>query len=193
MPVRISNVGVAGGAGSSVGGKSIGKSIGKRAHPLQAQAGSSGSGGKQVVRPVVGGKQVAHVGGKRIPQHLLQAAKKHAPNSETGQKKKRRYKPGTVALREIRRYQKSTELLIRKTPFRRLCKELIGEITQFMMSSFPNGCNLGTDAVTALQEAAEAYLVSLFVDSNLEAIHGKRITIAPKDMQLSRRVRGEIC
>lgn len=191
MPVRISNVGVAGGPAPSVGGgKSVGgKSIGKRPHPLQNAAQTTG--GKQIARPVIGGgKQVS--GGKRIPHHLLQAAKKFAPPSG-GVKKKRRFRPGTVALREIRRYQKSTELLIRKTPFKRLCKELIAEIVQFMMASFPNGCNMGADASTALQEAAEGYLVSLFSDSNLEAIHAKRITIAPKDMQLSRRVRGEIC
>lgn len=189
MPVRISNVGVAGGAGPSVGGKSIGgKGIGKRVHALQSASSGSG-GGKQIVCPVSGGNQ--H-GGKRIPQHLLQASKKHAPVG-AGVKKKRRHKPGTVALREIRRYQKTTELLIRKTPFKRLCKELIGEIVQYQMSEFPNGCNMGNDASAALQEAAEAYLISLFEDSNLEAIHGKRITIAPKDMQISRRLRREIC
>ena len=190
MPLRISNVGVAGNP-SSVGGKSVGKnpgnSLGKRTHALQA----SGSG-KNIVSGNVAVQSNTQHTGKRLPSHLLQAAKKHAPVSNDA-KKKRRYKPGTVALREIRRYQKSTELLIRKTPFKRLCKDLIREITQFKMQEFPNGCNMGGDAATALQEAAEAYMISLFADSNLEAIHAKRVTILVKDLQLSRRVRGEIC
>ena len=89
-------------------------------------------------------------------------------------KKPHRYWPGTVALREIRRYQKSTELLIRKLPFQRLVRE----ITQ-------------SSAIMALQEAPEAYLVGLFEDTNLCAIHAKRVTIMPKDIQLTRRIRGE--
>lgn len=102
-------------------------------------------------------------------------------------KKAHRYRPGTVALREIRHYQKSTELLIKKLPFQRLvreiCQNLHGlENKQFMFQSI---------AIIALQEAAEAYLTSLFEDTNLCAIHAKRITIMPKDMQLARRLRGE--
>ncbi|KAK1692475.1 hypothetical protein QYE76_009172 [Lolium multiflorum] len=83
-----------------------------------------------------------------------------------------RFRPGTVALREIRKYQKSTELLIRKLPFK----------TDLRFQSF---------AVSALQEAAEAYLVVLFEDTNLCAIHTKRVTIMPKDIQLARRISGE--
>ena len=96
----------------------------------------------------------------------------------------RRYRPGTVALREIRKYQKSTDLLIRKRPFQRLVRELaqgtIGNTVRFQAS-----------AVMALQEAAESYLVKLFEDTNVCAIHAKRVTIMPKDMQLARRIRGE--
>ena len=98
-------------------------------------------------------------------------------------KKPHRYRPGTVALREIRKYQKSTELLIRKAPFQRLVREIAQD--------FKIDLRFQSSAVMALQEAAEAYLVGLFEDTNLCAIHAKRVTIMPKDMQLARRIRGE--
>lgn len=98
-------------------------------------------------------------------------------------KKPHRYRPGTVALREIRRYQKSTELLIRKLPFQRLVREITQE--------FKTDLRVQSTALLALQEAAESYLVGLFEDTNLCAIHAKRVTIFPKDMQLARRIRGE--
>uniref|UniRef100_A0A0D3GD35 Core Histone H2A/H2B/H3 domain-containing protein n=1 Tax=Oryza barthii TaxID=65489 RepID=A0A0D3GD35_9ORYZ len=91
--------------------------------------------------------------------------------------------PGTVALREIRKYQKSTELLIRKLPFQRLVREIAQD--------FKTDLRFQSSAVAALQEAAEAYLVGLFEDTNLCAIHAKRVTIMPKDIQLARRIRGE--
>ena len=90
---------------------------------------------------------------------------------------------GTVALREIRRYQKSTELLIRKLPFQRLVREIAQD--------FKTDLRFQGSAVLALQEATEAYLVGLFEDTNLCAIHAKRVTIMPKDIQLARRIRGE--
>ena len=93
------------------------------------------------------------------------------------------YRPGTVALREIRRYQRSTELLIRKVPFQRLVREIAQE--------FKTDLRFQSSAVVALQEASEAYLVGLFEDTNLCAIHAKRVTIMPKDIQLARRIRGE--
>ena len=89
-------------------------------------------------------------------------------------KKPHRFRPGTVALREIRRYQKSTELLIRKLPFQRLVREIAQD--------FKTDLRFQSSAVMALQEAAEAYLVSLFEDTNLAAIHAKRVTIQPKDL-----------
>eukprot|EP00080_Pristionchus_pacificus_P020951 PDM80971.1 G protein-coupled receptor [Pristionchus pacificus] len=110
------------------------------------------------------------------------AARKSAPSSG-GVKKPHRYRPGTVALREIRRYQKSTELLIRKLPFQRLVREIAQD--------FKTDLRFQSAAVGALQEAAEAYLVGLFEDTNLCAIHAKRVTIMPKDIQLARRIRGE--
>ena len=94
-----------------------------------------------------------------------------------------RWRPGTVALCEIKRYQKTTELLIRKLPFTRLVRE----ITQ----DFKTDMRYQREAIAALQEAAEAYLVGLFEDTNLCAIHAKHVTIAPKDIQLAGRICGE--
>ncbi|KAM3417498.1 hypothetical protein BST61_g5740 [Cercospora zeina] len=112
------------------------------------------------------------------------------PRKSTGTvespRKKRRYKPGTVALKEIRRYQKSTELLVAKLPFSRLVREVC-------MNVAPPGSEVTrwqSQAIQALQEAAEAFLVHLFEDSNLCAIHAKRVTIMQKDIQLARRIRG---
>ena len=95
-----------------------------------------------------------------------------------------RLRPGEAALREIRRYQKSTELLIRKGPFRRLIRQVMNEM-------FGDNFRIQTGAVNALQEAVEAYMVGFFEDTNLCAIHAKRVTIMPRDMQLARRLRGE--
>ena len=111
-----------------------------------------------------------------------QTARKSAP-IEMGIKKPHRYRPGTVALREIRKFQKSTELLIRKLPFQKVVREIAGD--------FKSDLRFQSQAVLALQEASEAYLVGLFEDTNLCAIHAKRVTIMPKDMQLARRIRGE--
>ena len=97
--------------------------------------------------------------------------------------RKHRYRPGTVALREIRKYQKSTELLLRKMPFQRLVREIA--------SAYRSDVRFQASAIRALQEASEAYIVGLFEDTNLVAIHGKRVTIFPKDLQLARRIRGE--
>ena len=89
-----------------------------------------------------------------------------------------------VALREIRKYQKGTDLLIRKLPFQRLVREIARDLS-------PLELRFQSCAVLALQEAAEAYLVGLFEDTNLCAIHAGRVTIKSKDMQLARRIRGE--
>ena len=94
-----------------------------------------------------------------------------------------RFRPGAMALREIRHYQKSSALLIRKLPFQRLVRE----ITQ----DFKTDLRFQSAAILCLQEAAEAYLVGLFEDTNLCAIHTRRVTITPKDLQLARRIRGE--
>lgn len=98
-------------------------------------------------------------------------------------RRKRRMRPGEKALKEIRQYQKSTDLLIRKLPFARLVREIQAHEQKVAYRW------QGT-ALLALQEAAEAHLVGLFEDCNLCALHGKRVTIMPKDMQLARRIRG---
>jgi histone H3 len=94
----------------------------------------------------------------------------------------RRRRPGQAALREIRKYQKGTELLIKRAPFKRVVREI--------MHKFQPGFCIQLPALEALQEASEAYLVGVFEDTNLCAIHAKRVTIMPKDMQLAIRIRG---
>lgn len=123
----------------------------------------------QTVRKSTGGK---------VPRTAV-GTKGHKGNI----KKPHRWRPGTAALREIRKYQKSTELLIRKLPFQRLVREIANELVPDL--------RFQAAAIAALQEASEAYLIGLFEDTNLCAIHGKRVTIMPKDMQLARRIRGE--
>ncbi|CAG1967116.1 unnamed protein product, partial [Fusarium graminearum] len=105
---------------------------------------------------------------------------------------KRRYRPGTVALREIRHYQNGTKLLLRKLPFARLSLTLSLEVREIALSMRPADAGLRwqSQAIMAIQEAAEAFMVHLFEDTNLCAIHAKRVTIMPKDIQLARRIRG---
>ncbi|XP_058719339.1 uncharacterized protein LOC131592080 [Poecile atricapillus] len=116
-----------------------------------------------VVRAMARTKQTARksTGGKAPRKQLAtKAARKSAP-ATGGVKKPHRYRPGTVALREIRRYQKSTELLIRKLPFQRLVREIAQD--------FKTDLRFQSSAVMALQEASEAYLVGLFEDTNLSS------------------------
>eukprot|EP00804_Cyclotella_cryptica_P023862 CCRYP_018683-RA/>CCRYP_018683-RA protein AED:0.06 eAED:0.02 QI:0/-1/0/1/-1/0/1/0/139 len=130
-------------------------------------------------------KQTAHksTGGKTPRKQLAtKAARKSAPAAR-GCKKPHRYCPGTVALREIRKYQKSTDLLIRKLPFQRFLREVTKD--------FRGDMRYTAAALAASQEASEAYLIGLMEDTNLCAIHARRVTIMPKDMQLSRRIRRE--
>ena len=134
--------------------------------------GSSKAPHKQLKPKVQKKKGKAQGGGKTLPA------------SQQGTRKPRRYRPGIVALQEIRRYQKSTELLIRKLPFQRLVWELAQDMGKSQIH-FQSG------AIIALQEASEAYLVGLLKDSNLCAIHAKRVTIMPKDIQLAHCIRGE--
>ena len=119
--------------------------------------------------------------GGKVPQRMTQGGK--CPRMAPRPRAPHRYRPGTVCIREIRRYQKSTELLIRKLPFQRLVKEIAQE--------FKPDLRFQTSAILALQEASEAYLVHLFENANLAAIHAKRVTIMPRDMQLARRIRGD--
>ena len=121
------------------------------------------------MRMVQASRNIAVKAPRKPPPHQMQ--------------KKRRFRPGTVALREIWQYQKSTDLLIRRAPFQRVMYEIV--------RSFRNDLRIQAVAIKGLQEAAEAYLVGLFKDSNLCAIHAKRVTIMPKDVQLTRRICGE--
>lgn len=130
-------------------------------------------------KPYFGSDQTAKDAGKNA--RLKAAARKVA--STGGVKKPHRYRPGTVALREIRRYQKSTELLIRKLPFSRLVREIAQD--------FKTDLRFQAAAISALQEASEAYLVHLMEHCVLACIHAKRVTVLPKDMQLVRRIREE--
>ena len=92
-------------------------------------------------------------------------------------------RPGERALREIRQYQSSTSLLLRRLPFARLVREI-----QLRMTGKPYTWQ--GMALLALQEASEAHLVTIFEEANLCALHAKRVTIKPADMQLARRLRG---
>jgi histone H3 len=152
---------------------------------------------KQAPRKSVGFKK------PRLPfnSFMAKSARKTLPPSTGGVKRPHCYKPGkhirrptvtdtdtyvttgTVALREIRRYQRTTELLIRKLPFQRLVREIAQD--------FKSDLRFQSSAIGALQEATEACLVSLFEDTNMCAIHARRVTIQCKDMQLARRLRGE--
>lgn len=134
---------------------------------------TSSQAGPSLAGPSQAGPSKAGPGGKNL-------AMIRALNSK---KRKHRYRAGTVALREIRRYQKSTELLIPKTPFLKLVREVIQDFNQNL--------RLQTGAAMALQEATESFLVGVFSDTNLCAIHAKRVTIMPSDIQLARRIRGD--
>lgn len=122
--------------------------------------------------------------GGKAPQKQLatKVARKSAPTTG-GVKKPHRYRPGTVGLPEICKYQKSIELLIRKLPFQRL--------VHVIAQDFKTDLLFQSRMVLALQEAAETYLVGLFEDTNPCAIHAKYVTIMPKDIKLARRIRGE--
>lgn len=144
---------------------------------------------KQTSRKTIAGKAARPI--QMLTNHRRQqaaaVAEKHRRNlgPRGGVKKPHRYRPGTVALREIRRFQKTTELLIRKAPFQRVVRE----ITQEMFKD--KDIRFQSLAVLALHEASEAYMVGMFEDTNLCALHAKRVTIMPRDIFLARRLRGE--
>jgi histone H3 len=98
-------------------------------------------------------------------------------------KKPHHYCPGTVAICEIHKYQKNTDLLIRKAPFQCLVKEIATDLKLDLQ--------MQSTAILALQDALEAYLDCLFEDSNECAIHAKCVTIKPKDIQLAQCIQGE--
>ena len=112
------------------------------------------------------------------------AIKKTAP-AEGGvkDKAKRRNKPGTATLREVKRYQRTVDMVLPRAPFQRLVRAITTDMDHAL--------RFQSQALQALQEATEAYIVGLFEDTNLCAIHAKRVTVQKKDMDLARRIRGD--
>lgn len=131
-------------------------------------------------------------GGKYPTSHLVSQSSKgsqsfkesQSPIATGGVKKPHRYRPGTVALRQIRKYQKSSDLLLPKLSFQRLVRE----ITQSMRGDI----RFQSQALLALQEATEYFLTSIFEDTNLCALHAKRCTISVEDMRLANKIRGPL-
>jgi histone H3 len=144
---------------------------------------------KQIARKSTGGKVISKkvakarksTGGKVIRKQVANKAVRQADTA--GIKKPHRFRPGTVAIREIRRYQKSTELLLKKRPF----QKLVREVTE----KFKQNLRITADALKVFQETAEDYLVRLFKDANDCAIHAKRKTVMVKDIQFARQIRKE--
>ena len=118
-------------------------------------------------------------GGRRIYRD-----QNYCPVFYPGQNKGRKHRPGTISLLEIRHYQKRAGLLCRKLPFQRLVREVAGRIRS-------GDFRFQSTALLGLQEACEDYIIRLFDDTNLCAIHAGRKTIKIKDMSLALRVRGE--
>ena len=129
-------------------------------------------------KQVAGKEALQNVGYSHRSWEQAHEARKEGRLVQIGQ-----FRPGVMALREIRHYQKSSVLLIRKLPFQRLVREIAQD--------FKTDLRFQSAAILCLQEAAEAYLVGLFEDMNLCAIHAKRVTITPRDLQLARHIRGE--
>ena len=129
-------------------------------------------------------KSKSTTGSQSSNSKVSKVTKKTAP-SAGGVKEKRnhRFRPGTVALREIKRYQKQTTFLLPRAPFQRLVRSICDGID--------NDLRFQSQALLAVQEAAEAYMTGLFEDTNLCAIHANRSTIMKKDLDLARRIRGE--
>ena len=136
---------------------------------------------KQTARKSTGGKAPR----QQLATMQRMFASERLTQSRGAIKKPHRYCPCTVALREIWWYQKSSELLLRKAPFQHLVREIC------QTTNIPD-CQWQGSAVLAIQEVSEAYLVGLYEDSNLCAIHAKRVTIEPKDIQLARSIRGKL-
>jgi histone H3 len=134
--------------------------------------------------PMGGGAGSSRGAGKTVPGGLARfAAILSAPAGGVVPKKPHRYLPGTVALREIRKYQRTTELLMRKTVFTRWVRELLVPLR--------NDVRVAKGTSECLQTAVEEYLVHLFEDVQLGAIHRKCVTVKSKDMVLARRIRNE--
>lgn len=126
---------------------------------------------KQTARKSTGGK----IPSRKIPRKSVGAMPLR--------RRRRRNPPGNQVLKEIRKYQRSTDLLLLRMPFQRLVREIAQE--------YKTDLRFQASAIEAIQEATEAYLTGLFEDANLCAVHAKRVTIMPRDVRLARRIRGE--
>ena len=129
----------------------------------------------------------SHSSQASIP-HRAVLKRKQLHTFEDFERKRRRRKPGTVALRQIKHYQKSTELLIRLAPFERLVKEVADSLSIDGTTKY----RWKVSAIQALQCAVEAYLIALMEDTNKAAIHAKRVTIRPEDLHIVRSIRGRV-
>ena len=138
-------------------------------------------------------KKVPIKGGKKARKHILQKILRQGITHTGGVKKPHQYRPGMVALREIRRHQKSTECLIKRTQFQKLIREISQEYIVCPDGPGPPSIQVWfqSTAIAALQEAAENFIVRLFEDVNLLAVHDKRVTVMPRDIRLALRIRGD--
>ena len=134
-------------------------------------------------------KKSKTVDDEEAPRTFVRTPKKI--HSTGGLVKKHRWRPGTVALREIRKYQKSVDPLVPKASFARLVREVAQDVIR-ENSSLSDGVRFKKSAILALQEAAEMYLVGLYEDSNLACLHSNRVTVFARDMKFARRIRGEL-
>jgi len=177
----------------NISGQGIARKSTKNGPPDPESSGSDDDeGNDQFKRPSTGGlgnqKQIARksTGGRGKNNNDGRRSFADKDKASIPDKRKPRHRPGTRALKEIRKYQKSTNLLIPALPFSRLIREIVQDVSPIKDLRFQK------TALMALQEASEAFLVMLFEDVLLCAIHAKRVTIMPKDMKLARRIRGGV-
>ncbi len=150
------------------------RTVGGPSTPCKAMASRSALGGPLQARGV----------GKTVPGGLAHfTAIMSAPAGGVVPKRPHKYRPGTVALRQIRHYQRSTQLLMQKTPFSRWVRELL--------SDMKNDVRVRPETFECLQVSVEEYLVHLFEETQLTALHGKRVTLKIKDINLVKRIRNE--
>ena len=145
----------------------------------------------QVKKGIRAASEVKKTSKTRSKTNAEKAVRKQAPNKK-GTKQPHRYRPGTVALREIRRFQKSTDLLILKKPFGRLVKEITQDIEKEALArGFPaKAYRWQGTAILASQEASEARMIDTLHDGQLAAFHAKRVTVKPEDIRLAAKLKG---
>ena len=158
----------------SAGGKAPKQSAGRKASHKQATPQLKG-------RKIPGSGSIRYVPKEKDIREARAAG--HLYEDDPEKKRKNQFRPGHLALNEIRHYQKRVNLLICKLPFQHLAREIT---QQFSME-----LRFRLATITILQEASEAYLIHLFEDTNLCTIHAKHVTIMPKDIQLARHIRGK--